>query len=81
MNLVAVDEGNNIGFHSPSTLNECDAGCNKKPDCNSFAFCLGWGCHFKDKLLDGHEGTKHHAHCTTFFKRKGKYVFYAHLVL
>ena len=80
-NLVALEEGNDVGSLTPSTKSKCYGGCNKKPECNSFAYCTGRGCYFKDKVLDGHEGTKRHAYCTTFYKRSGKYVFFAHVLL
>ena len=81
LNLVARTEGNNVGSVSPLTLNQCAVGCNKIPECNSFAYCPGWGCHFKDKVIYGHEDTKQHTACTTFFKRQGNFVFFAHMVL
>ena len=73
LNLVAINEGNEVGSDSGLTLESCKVLCSETPACSSFVYCADHQtCWRKDMVLKGDEGTKETDHCTTYFEQPGK---------
>ena len=69
-NLVATEQGNNVGHIYQSSLENCKSRCKAILYCHSFVYCAyESSCHLKDKILYGSEDTFIHGGCTTYFNK------------
>ena len=78
-NLVALDEGKNLGVKYWVSYETCESFCESTLGCESFVHCTmsdanTGDCWLKDKILHGTEATRNDSNgnqCTTYFKVKG----------
>jgi len=62
-------EGSHIGAVAFTNVDDCQAWCNGRSDCNSFARCDdNKHCWFKSKVLTGKEESRNIGRCTTYYK-------------
>ena len=81
-NLVALDEGKNLGVKYGVSYDTCESFCESTLGCESFVHCTMFDtntgeagdCWPKDKILGGSEPTRNDSNgnqCTSYFKVKG----------